>query len=192
MKSLMYIVLLGVAACNSNQLPVNNPVVFQVNKSDALLRMQNGIWYYNQTAFTGNIIEFYAIGNLKSKTACLNGKEHGYMESWYPNGKPEEQRMYIHGKKTATHTGWWPNGQKRFERHFENDQYTGVNKEWYESGRLYTVMGYLNNNEIGGAGWRDNGKCFMNFRIQDGVRYGLVNAELCYSLKKEKILNTLK
>ncbi len=189
MKVFLYILILASVACNRKEIATIDAVPFQAIKTDGSLCMKNGIWHYNQKPFTGNIIELYPNGHLKSRVACLNGKEHGYMESWFINGLLEEQRIYINGKKTATHTGWWPNGNKRFERHYEDDMYTGVNKEWYESGRLYTVMGYLHSVEIGGAGWRENGKPFMNFRLKDGVRYGLVNAELCYSLKKEKINN---
>ncbi|MBL0182944.1 MAG: hypothetical protein IPP96_11885 [Chitinophagaceae bacterium] len=46
---------------------------------------------------------------------------------------------------------------------------------------------YENGKEISGKGWRENGKLYMSFVMKGGRRYGLFNANLCYSLVKEDI-----
>ena len=48
------------------------------------------------------------------------------------------------------------------------------------------MIQYKDGKEIGGNGWRNNGKTYMNFIVKDGRRYGLVNAQLCYSVKNER------
>lgn len=37
-----------------------------------------------------------------------------------------------------------------------------------------------------GKGWRENGKLYMSFVVRDGRLYGLINPNLCYSLKNER------
>lgn len=183
MKWLVFIWILSAAACTQKHQSFRSEMDWKrVDASDEKLTSANGKWLYANEPFTGEVVSYYPNGKLRFKHHYNQGIEHGYQQSWYENGQAEEQRLYVYGKKAATHLGWWSNGQPRFERHFHNDEYHGINKEWYANGKPYTMIGYLHNLEIAGAGWRESGKLFMNFKIKNGVRYGLVNAELCYTV----------
>jgi hypothetical protein len=47
---------------------------------------------------------------------------------------------------------------------------------------------YDHGKEISGKGWRENGELYMNYQIKNGRRYGLANANLCYSLSNENVV----
>ncbi len=114
--------------------------------------------------------------------------------SFYENGNKEACRYYHAGEKDSVHRGWWLNGQPRFEYHFRKGEYNGDFKEWYASGKPYKHIIYASGKEQSGKGWRENGKFYMNFVMREGRLYGLVNPNLCYSLKNEKgeYINSLK
>ena len=63
--------------------------------------------------------------------------------------------------------------------------YNGLYQEWYENGQPFKFIVYKNGNDVEGKAWRPNGKLYMNFINKDGRRYGLLNAQMCFSLKNE-------
>ena len=69
---------------------------------------------------------------------------------------------------------------------FSAGLYSGMYREWYSSGRLYKEIHYTNGADDYGQGWRENGKLFMNYVMRNGRRYGIVNSNLCYTVKNEQ------
>jgi antitoxin component YwqK of YwqJK toxin-antitoxin module len=157
-----------------------------VQKFDTSLHCKNGLWYFHDSLFSGRIEEKYISGQQKSIGSFYHGKEEGCSFSFYPDGKRESVRSYDNGEKCGTHTGWWNNDKTRFEYHFTKGNYDGDYFEWYTSGKLLKHIIYKNGEELSGKGWRENGKLFMNYVMKDKRRYGLMNAQLCYSLKSEE------
>ena len=157
-----------------------------ISSTDSSLHFINGSWYYRDSLFSGSIETRYSNGQLKSLQTFFSGKEEGWSYSFYPNGKKESQRFYVLGEKDSIHLGWWNNGNRRFEYHFNKGNYDGDYKEWYVSGKPLKYIVYKNGEEVYGKGWRENGKLFMNYVMKDKRRYGLMNSQLCYSLKNEK------
>ena len=157
-----------------------------ISSTDSSLHFINGSWYYRDSLFSGSIETRYSNGQLKSLQTFFSGKEEGWSYSFYPDGKKESQRFYVLGEKDSIHLGWWNNGNRRFEYHFNKGNYDGDYKEWYVSGKPLKYIVYKNGEEVYGKGWRENGKLFMNYVMKDKRRYGLMNSQLCYSLKNEK------
>lgn len=154
-----------------------------VDTGDPSLIFKNGFWYFGSDLFSGIMQEYFKGNTVKHRTAFLNGKEEGWQETFYEDGKLSEKRFYHNGEKDSVHTGWWPQGNKRFEYHFTNGVYNGDYKEWYETGELMKHIHYTNGADDWGKGWRQNGKLYMNFVVKDGRRYGLNNSNLCYTVK---------
>jgi len=173
--------------------PLKIPTI-SVSSTDSLLQLKNGVWYYGQHLFCGSINTYYSSGKLRSQLSVYNGKEEGMTNSFYENGNKEACRYYHAGEKDSVHRGWWLNGQPRFEYHFRKGEYDGDFKEWYASGKPYKHIIYASGKEQRGKGWRENGKLYMNFVMREGRLYGLMNPNLCYSLKNEKgeYINSLK
>jgi antitoxin component YwqK of YwqJK toxin-antitoxin module len=157
-----------------------------VLSADTALHFNNGYWYYHSSLFSGTIQTWYAPQQIKSIQTFFNGKEEGWLQTFYPDGLHESKRYYHSGEKDSLHLGWWPDGNQRFEIHFSNGAYDGMYKEWYIDGKPSKEIIYKNGNDISGKAWRNNGKLYMNFFTREGRRYGLLNSQMCYSLKNEK------
>lgn len=157
-----------------------------VQSNDTALHWRNGLYYFRQLPFSGHITARYDNDSLQYDRSYLDGKEEGWHFLYYPNGVLSERRYYHAGEKEGVHTGWWPDGKQRFEYHFSKSQYQGDFTEWYASGQLYKKIYYINGTDDSGTGWRENGKIYMSYVNRNGRRYGLVNSNLCYTLKNEK------
>jgi len=195
MKNIVIITCVIFSSCkeaNTTEIRQQNafePIAIPGNrvlKTDSLLRLKNGFWFYSDTLYSGAIADYFPSKQLKTIGTFYKGKEEGWYHSFYPDGTKESNRYYHAGEKDSVHIGWWNNGNLRFEYHFVNGNYDGNYKEWYQSGKALKHIIYENGNEISGKGWRENGKLFMNYVMKDKRRYGLMNSQLCYSLKNEK------
>lgn len=159
-----------------------------ISAADTALHLVNGIWLHkNGKPFDGIIKEDWPGGIPKSLQNIDAGKQEGFTETFYADGKPESRRWYTKGEKDSVHIGWWANGNTKYEYHFSNGDYNGLFTEWYESGKMIQQVIYEKGKEVSGKGWRENGKLYMSFVMKNGRRYGLFNANLCYSLVKQDI-----
>lgn len=161
-------------------------LLITVLSSDSNLALINGQWFYRRTLFNGIIEKKDSAGRLITKQSIANGVEEGWQFAYYPGGRMESKRFYHLGEKDSLNMGWWPNGKPRYAYHFRNGVYEGDFDEWYQSGNPLKHIVYHNGKEQSGKGWRDNGKLYMSFVRRNGRLYGLINANLCYSLKNEQ------
>ncbi len=190
MKFALILLVTAVACSRTEKRADTKSLAFAVTDSvrlpDTAFQIKNGYALLHQKMFNGTTVEYYSSGNLKLSVAYIGGLEEGYTHAFYENGQPEYERNYKQGEKDGIHKGWWQNGNKRFEYHFAKGVYNGDFTEWYEDGKIAKIIQYNNGKETAGKGWRNNGKPYMNFIVKDGRRYGLVNAQLCYSIKNER------
>ena len=166
-----------------------SPIVipnFIVLSSDTALHLINGVWYYHHQLFSGTMKTFYSSGKLKAIQSFYQGKEESLLTTFYQTGNLDSKRYYHLGEKDSINSGWWENGNPRFEYHFKNGMYEGDFREWYATGKPMKHIVFQDGKEQSGKGWRENGKVYMSFVMRDGRLYGLVNPNLCYSLKNEK------
>ncbi len=157
-----------------------------VKYADSALHLVNGKWFYKGKIFSGFMETYFVTGVLKARQSFYMGKEEGLLTTYYENGSKDSRRFYHNGEKDSINQGWWINGKPRFEYHFKNGVYEGDFKEWYSNGKPLKHIIYQNGKEQSGKGWRANGKAYMSFVMRDGRLYGLVNPNLCYSLKNER------
>ena len=189
MKYFFLLISISFFACTHLQKHINteaNISSFQktVNTNDPSLNFKNGYWFYAGELFSGTITDLFNNKTIHHSTKYLNGKEEGWQIIFYEDGTVSEKRFYAKGEKDGTHTGWWQNGNMRFEYHFDNGIYEGDYKEWYQSGKPLKHIHYTKGIDDWGKGWRETGKLYMNYIMKDGRRYGIVNSNLCYTVKK--------
>jgi antitoxin component YwqK of YwqJK toxin-antitoxin module len=162
-------------------------VKLTVKANDIQLSTSSGMLTHNDQPFTGSVEDYWSEGQLKFRTEYYKGVEHGSSKSWFENGLLATERDYISGEKTGVHLGWWPNGELKFRYHFKQDRYHGEIFEWYESGLPFQELHYSHGKEEGAQkAWRENGKLYMNLVYKNGKRYGMFNAQPCYSVKNGK------
>jgi antitoxin component YwqK of YwqJK toxin-antitoxin module len=151
------------------------------------LKLDNGIYYLNNKAFSGYIKELYNHQTV-SVGSYWNGKQEGITKTFFPNGKLKDSRSYKDNKAFGRHYGYWANGYQKFDFIYVNEKREGLQKQWYESGKPYAFLTFKNDREDGmQKAWRENGKSYINYEAKDGFRYGLQKSALCYSLRNGKI-----
>lgn len=180
---LITLIFYGCRHLENHVIPPADPTILMVNRTDASINFKNGSWHYKGLLFSGTIRDLFEDASLHQSTPCSDGKENGWQVTFYPDGSLSEKRYFRSGEKDSVHTGWWQNGNKRFEYHFSAGIYNGEYKEWYQSGKPLKHIQYINGKDICGKGWRENGKIYMNFIVKNGRRYGVNNANLCYTVK---------
>lgn len=151
---------------------------------DKALRLTNGVLYYKDVLFTGNVVSYYDVSKLKSETIYENGRKQGYERQWLANGELIESRFYLKGKKAGIHKAWWGNGNLKFEYHFNNNgEYHGTVKDWYSSGQLLSDFNYENGIEVGSQKmWKLDGSLKANYEVVNGERFGLIGLKKCYQV----------
>lgn len=192
MKWTKYICFVLLMACTTEQPMVAKerlaPIIpaIGISADDPQLHLENGNWYYADTLFSGHVHAFYQNGHMQRMQSYYQGKEEGLLLTWFQDGQKESERYFVAGEKDGQHKGWWENGQPRFEYQFKNGVYDGDFKEWFSSGAVFKHIEYKEGVEIRGKGWRENGKLYMSYEVKGARRYGLLNAQPCYTLKNEK------
>lgn len=188
------IFLLVLISCRQTQ-PDTSPVVTEprpvipahrVRQDDTAVHLANGVWQYHAKPYSGQLVALYPSGKIKSILLLWQGKEEGLQTTYYEDGMMATARWYRGGEKDSVNQGWWPNGQQKFLYHFRKGEYEGSFEEWYVSGKPMKKILYYNGKEESGQGWRENGKPYMSFVVKEGRWYGLINPNLCYSLRNEK------
>jgi len=150
--------------------------------------LKNGVLYYKNVPYSGIYLVNYKNDNIKRKEKYLNGKQHGYSNTWYPDGKKFTERFYSKGHKVKVHIGWWNNGVKKFEYHFNDiGQYQGSVKEWYETGLIFRDFNYTNGRENGSQkAWKSDGRIKANYEVVNGERYGLIGLKKCITVTNKQ------
>jgi hypothetical protein len=193
MRWMLLLLLISALACKQPAekvvIAVPRPIVIPhdtIVSTDSLLQLHNGVYYLKGQLFSGYLKSFHGNGIVKAVQSFHQGKQEGWAYEYFENGKPLSKRYYHLGEKDSVHTGWWDNGNTRFVYHFKNGVYDGSFEEYYYIGKPLKKISYYNGNDSFGTGWRENGKIFMNYIMKDGRRYGVMNAQPCYSLKNER------
>jgi antitoxin component YwqK of YwqJK toxin-antitoxin module len=121
---------------------------------------------------SGNWMEYYCNGNMKSNVPFQNGRPDGYAIMYYENGNKKEEgqwkinrwvgnyKLYYEngqvqhdfkfnegGKRDGVQTYKYENGQTAIEGSFANGKESGVIKEYYETGDTKAVKTF-NNGEV--------------------------------------------
>lgn len=86
--------------------------------------------------FTGEMIERYPDGALRSRSTVVAGRLEGLSEGWYADGQLQIQEHFREGVSDGVRTKWYPGGQKRVEAGIVQGQLQGVFRRWHENGLL--------------------------------------------------------
>ena len=161
--------------------------------TNANLKLNNGIYFFNSKPYSGYIKEMHAPDQVKCIFSFLNGQQQGLSLVYFVDGKLKESRSYKDGKSYGRHFGYWDNGNPRFDFTYVDDRREGLQKQWYESGGKYSFLTFKNDRENGMQNaWRENGKPYINYEARNGRRYGLQKSNLCYTLKDQKLKDKSK
>ncbi len=177
LKHIAFLVCICIS-CNS----VHDNVI--IDASNPNIKLNNGVVYYNNIPFSGDLITHYQNKLLKSDIEYISGKKHGFEKHWNIDSDLVVERNYLKGKKAGIHRAWWNNGNLKFEYHFnEKGEYNGSVKEWYETGQLFKAFNYENGKEKGSQKlWYEDGRIKANYEVVNSERFGLIGLKKCYQV----------
>lgn len=150
--------------------------------NDPALQKKGGLFYRNDTLFSGIVVERYGNGEEKSRTPYFKGKEEGVARGWYQDGSPMFERRYVAGKREGIHRSWWPDGTAKSFYTFRDDVHEKVAEEWFPDGTLYRRFHYEGGQESGSQRmWNVDGTLRANYVVVQGRRYGSMGEKPCIS-----------
>lgn len=87
-------------------------------------------------AFTGWVTDHFVGGQLKLRSAVVEGRLHGESVGWFTNGVTELREYFQRGLPHGPRLTWHENGKPRSEGRLVAGQQHGVYRLWHENGRL--------------------------------------------------------
>lgn len=183
------IILIFIAGCTAPAKPVLPASLKTINIDSGKFSNQNGIIFLKNQLFSGTVFSLFPNSNDTAFTAAyLNGKEHGEWVKFYAKGILKEKRHFENGTKAGEYDTWWENGKMQQQYFFKDDEYEGICKEWNSNGILIRVMHYRRGHEEGQQQlFYDNGKIRSNYFIINGRRYGLLGTKNCVNVSDSNI-----
>lgn len=163
----------------------------QIEASDPNLQQSKGKFYYEGKLFQGVVVEKYDDGVLHSRTPYVAGLSQGKAETWFPNGQQATERFYDRGKKVGEHRGWYASAQPRFYYQFSQGLHHGQFWEWHEKGDIYQYAEFDQGKEVGRQIWRESGKIYANYVMENKTLMGLLGGKLCRQVKGDPLGNTI-
>jgi antitoxin component YwqK of YwqJK toxin-antitoxin module len=157
----------------------------------------NGLVYYNNTPYTGMLVDMYPNKKHKFETYYKNGLKDGksteYFSSgskqfegsfvagetdgkqtyWYENGKVKEITNFVNSKRSGSCKKYFENGQVQLDENYAEGVLDGMKSEWYENGTKRKEVKYFLGNISKYVEWYNNGvkKCeidYQNGQVKDG------------------------
>lgn len=183
-NSIFTFILIFTAGCSTPASPVLPEPLKVINFDSGKFSNQNGIISLNNKLFSGTAFGLFPGSNDTAFiTRYLNGKEHGDWIKFYSKGILKEKRHFENGTKAGEYNTWWENGKMQQQYFFKNDEYEGICKEWNGNGILIRSMQYRRGHEEGQQQqFYDNGKIRSNYFIINGRRYGLLGTKNCVNV----------
>jgi antitoxin component YwqK of YwqJK toxin-antitoxin module len=107
---------------------------------------QTQIQSNNETpsSITGNIVFYYANGNIKETGSYLNGERHGLWQRFDEKGNKLGEGNYMNGIKHGKWVIWDEKQIKRFEFNYINGVKSDLWCSWDENGILVASANYRN------------------------------------------------
>lgn len=175
------------AVLNAQMSQLSVPAV-EVNKESLTLIATEGIYYYQDSPFSGYAVQFYPNDSLAEKISFVEGKKEGLYQKWYPSGILSFESNYKSGRRDGITKTWWKGGGLRSESHHTMGVVHGNQKQWYKSGQLFKSINIVEGKEEGlQQAWRENGKIYNNYEAKNGRIFGLKRANLCFELEDEVV-----
>jgi antitoxin component YwqK of YwqJK toxin-antitoxin module len=87
-------------------------------------------------AFTGNLVEYFQNGALKSRSTVSNGLLQGVSEGWHTNGLLAVREHFVAGVSHGLRVKWYPSGATLSKVEIINGKLQGTFQRWYENGSL--------------------------------------------------------
>jgi antitoxin component YwqK of YwqJK toxin-antitoxin module len=191
----IFLVIIGVFGSCKKQT-TNDTSIFsvkeikniQTEKGQVKLNPTKGQWFYKQQLFNGHAIAYYKKDVLSEKTGYFNGRREGKAFKYFNDGSLKSEAYFIQNKLHGIKYNYFKNGNVYSESNYKNGKRHGLQKIWFLNGQLAKKKNLIEGKEEGlQQAWRENGNLYVNYEAKNGRIFGLNRANLCYTLKNEKV-----
>lgn len=102
------------------------------------LEQREGKYYRPGAAvpFTGLVTDHFVGGQVKLRSAMVDGKLQGESTGWFTNGVVELREQFHRGLPHGPRLTWHPDGKPRSDGRLVAGQQHGMYRQWHENGRL--------------------------------------------------------
>lgn len=132
---------------------------------------KDGLFYTAASTepFTGNVIEHYESGTMKSRTGVRDGMLHGLSEGWYSNGQLQVSETFQDGVSHGIRTKWREDGTKLSEGEIVQGAFEGVFRKWHQNGQLEQEIPMKKGQAHGvSQSWYENGDLKAKAVMEEG------------------------
>lgn len=120
--------------------------------------------------FTGDIVEYYRDGKLKSQTGVSNGLLEGISLGWFTNGVMQVKEPFHAGKSHGKRTKWNVDGSKLSEAEIVDGELHGMFRRWHENGQLSQQLPMKHGKADGvSQAWDPSGRLKARVVLTNGV-----------------------
>ncbi len=176
---LIFVLGLSHAACDRRQA-ASAPELLRVNAGDSRLTIETNIFLFEGRPFNGVLVPR---GGAGGETPYVEGKIHGSVREWYPDGRLALEAQYEYGDRVGVNRTWWPDGRLRTYEEFSAGKNHGDSWVWDNRGLLVEYVRYDGGQEVGRKKWRSNGRIYANYVYTTERLLGLGGGRLCYKVK---------
>lgn len=118
---------------------------------------------------SGEVIERYRDGGLKSATVFSNGLLHGVSEGYYTNGQIQVREYFTNGISHGTRTKWHMGGATQSVAEIVGGELHGLFRRWHENGQLAQEVPMVKGQPDGlSRAWHENGRLKAEARLEAG------------------------
>jgi antitoxin component YwqK of YwqJK toxin-antitoxin module len=118
---------------------------------------------------SGEVLERYRDGTLKSSTVFSNGLLHGVSEGFHTNGQIQVREFFTNGVSHGTRTKWYAGGATQSVAEIVGGQLHGWFRRWHENGRLAQEIPMVGGQPDGlSRAWHTNGQLKAEARLEAG------------------------
>jgi len=108
------------------------------------LTKHKGLFFKNNSPFTGFATDYYSSGADKTTANLHEGKFHGFLTTYYENGKIRSKINFIDNKAQGKVTKYYEDGTVKSIEHYSFGKLNGKVFEFYPSGKLKSETKFFN------------------------------------------------
>ena len=86
------------------------------------VKWENGLWLLDGEPFTGVVVRYAKDGTtLQTRWEMKEGKMHGLIQEWHPNGVQSAETNFVDGKRHGENRYWYTDGKLQKLQIYEHD-----------------------------------------------------------------------
>lgn len=118
---------------------------------------------------SGEVVERYRDGSLKSATYFVEGRLHGMSEGYYTNGQIQVREHFTNGVSHGVRTKWYDSGATQSVTTIVAGEHHGQFRRWHENGQLAQELNLVEGKADGlSRAWHTNGQLKAEVNLDNG------------------------